>query len=94
VKSGKRTTILLWASAAAATTGALAVVAIIKWRKSLQETVVADRLRDVQDVLADCYRKIREIEEHIPDITPTPSGVVKAGNRKGPSTRRTVRTTT
>lgn len=94
MKSEKRTTILLWASAAAATAGAVAVVAIVKWRKGLQETVVANRLRDVQDVLTDCYRKIREIEEHIPDLTPGTSVVAKTGARKGTSTRRAVRTST
>ena len=64
----KKTSVLVFGSTAAAITGIAAVVAIARWRRTLSESHVATRLRDVQEVLTDCYRKISEIEDHLPDL--------------------------
>lgn len=66
--SSKKTSVLVWGSTAAAVAGIVAVVAIARWRRTLSDSRVATRLRDVQEVLTDCYRKISEIEDHIPDL--------------------------
>jgi hypothetical protein len=68
VESGKKTSVILWSSIVAAVAGVVAVAALVSWKsKQIGETVVSDHLRDVQDVLSDCYQKIREIENRIPD---------------------------
>ena len=36
--------------------------------RSLVDSSVQNRLSDVQDVLADCYKKISEIEQHLPEL--------------------------
>ena len=64
----KKTSVLVWGSTAAAVAGIAAVITIARWRRTLSESRVATRLRDVQDVLTDCYRKISEIEDHLPDL--------------------------
>jgi hypothetical protein len=69
VESSKRSGVFLWASIAAAATGIIAVAAIRKWKEhAMERTDVSSHLRDVQDVLTDCYQKIREIEDHLPNI--------------------------
>jgi hypothetical protein len=65
--SGKKSSIILWTGLAAAATGIIAVAAILKWRERTAATAVtATHLRDAQEVLEDCYRKIHEIETHLP----------------------------
>jgi hypothetical protein len=67
VESGKKTNVVLWASIAASAAGILAVAAIAGWREhSLKQRSVTKHLRDVQEILDDCYNKIHEIEEHLP----------------------------
>jgi hypothetical protein len=65
-----RNTYLLVAAGviAAAVIGA---VAVVKWpRKRIRELASAP-LRDVQEVLTDCYTKIREIEDRIAEMGPS-----------------------
>ena len=63
--SNKRNTALLWTGIGAATAGIVAVVTILKLREhSHNETT--QRERDINAVIEDCYRKISEIEEHLP----------------------------
>ena len=67
--AGKRTNVILWSGLAAAAAGVVAVAVLVKLKeRSFAETSVQNRLRDVQDVLADCYKKISEIEEHLPAV--------------------------
>jgi hypothetical protein len=69
VGSGKSNNVIVWAGVAAAAAGIVAVAVIAKWReRSLQN--LSATTRSVQEVLADCYGKIREIEEHLPDLAP------------------------
>jgi hypothetical protein len=87
VASGKKTSIILWTGIAAAATGILAVAAIVKWReRAAVTTVTATRLRDAQEVLADCYRKIHEIEEHLPGAL----AVTARSSHSARTVRRTV----
>ncbi len=68
MESGKTTTALVWAGIVVA--GAVALVAIAKRpHKSLSE-MARTPLRDVQEVLTDCYTKVREIEENLPNVVP------------------------
>ena len=67
LESTKRVGIIVSACVAAAATGVVVVAAIAKWRQSEAESILLkNSLRDVQDVLSDCYDKIQEIEEHLP----------------------------
>lgn len=71
MESGKNKNLILWAGVAAATAGIAAVAAIVKWQeRRLNELAESKQLRSVQDVLADCYEKISEIEQHIPEVVP------------------------
>jgi hypothetical protein len=66
----RRTNVILWTGIAAAATGIAAVVAIVKWNEQTEtEATVTKGLRNIQDVLADCKRKITEIEQHLPDMS-------------------------
>lgn len=64
--ASKKTAVILWTGIAAAAAGIAAVVLMVKRheRDSHAETMTR-RLRDVQDVLSDCYGKISEIEERL-----------------------------
>lgn len=67
--SGKRSHVILWTGLAAAAAGIVAVAVIARWKDHAVANAKASiHLRDVQDVLADCYDKIREIETRIPEI--------------------------
>ena len=67
--SGKKSSVNLWMGIAAAAAGVVAVVVLVKLNdRSLSEASVHNRLRDVQDVLADCYKKISEIEQNLPEV--------------------------
>lgn len=65
--AGKKTNVVLWSGLAAAAAGVIAVAVMAKLKqRSYAEGAVQNRLRDVQDVLSDCYKKISEIEAHLP----------------------------
>ncbi len=67
VDSGKRSNIILWTGLAAAAAGIVAVAVIARWKDHVVTRAHANsHLRDVQDVLTDCYDKIREIEKRLP----------------------------
>ena len=69
VAAGKKSSVILWTGVAAATAGVIAVAVLVKLRdRSLVDSNVQNRLSDVQDVLADCYKKISEIEQHLPEL--------------------------
>jgi hypothetical protein len=73
VEAGKKTSVVVWVGVAAAAAGIVAVAAIAKWREHSLKNLASTR--GVQEVLADCYNKIHEIEEHLPDIiTPKKAG--------------------
>jgi hypothetical protein len=81
VESGKGGNVTLWVGVGAALAGILAVVAIAKWReRSLASDRFTSQMRDVQDVLKDCYDKIHEIELHLPGSIPELK-VVRKGRR-------------
>ncbi len=65
--------IILWSSVAAAAAGIIAVAAIfaLRSRKGAADSITS-RIRDVQDVILDCERKIHEIEARIPGIVSIP----------------------
>lgn len=70
VASGRKSSVNLWMGIAAAAAGVVAVVVLVKLNdRSLAGVSVQNRLRDVQDVLADCYKKISEIEQALPELT-------------------------
>jgi len=70
LKNDKRSSLVLWSSVAAAgTAGIVALAAYGRYRmRSIDNAVVMSHLRDVQEVLSDCYAKIQEIENQLPDI--------------------------
>lgn len=72
VAAGKKPSVILWTGLAAATAGVVAVAVFINLReRSATEGSMSNRLRDVQDVLTDCYKKITEIEQHLPELSQT-----------------------
>lgn len=72
MSAGKKSSVLLWTVVAAAATGVVAAAVVVKLKeRSLAEGNVENRLRDVQDVLTDCYKKISEIEQHLPELAAT-----------------------
>ncbi len=77
--SGKNSNVIVWAGVAAAAAGIVAVAVIAKWRERSLNNLSATT-RSVQEVLADCYGKIREIEEHLPDLV-APKTVRRSGVR-------------
>ncbi len=67
MESNKRVGIAISACIAAAATGVIVVAAFVKWRSHEADgRKLENSLRDVQDVLSDCYDKIHEIENHLP----------------------------
>ena len=64
MEGSKRTGVFVWGGIAAAAAGIFAVAIILQLRD--RKKSVAGNFRDIQDVLSDCYQKIREIEEHLP----------------------------
>ncbi len=69
MSAGKKSSVILWTGVAAAAAGIVAVAVVVKLKeRSLAEGSVENRLRDVQDVLTDCYKKISEIEQHLPEL--------------------------
>ncbi len=82
MESGKNMNLIVWAGVAAAAAGVVAVAVIAKWRERSLENLSATT-RGAQEVLADCYSKIHEIEEHLPNLVP-PATV-----RRSPARSRT-----
>ena len=70
VESGRKSQILIWACVGAAAAGIVAVGVLSRWRNQGISPNTITQIRDVQDVLTDCYRKLQEIEEHIPELVP------------------------
>jgi len=69
VESGKGGNVSLWVGVGAAIAGIIAVVAIVRWReRSYTSDQITSQMRDVQDVLTDCYNKIHDIEGHLPEL--------------------------
>lgn len=63
----KRVGIILSASIGAASAGIIAAVFILQLRERQHaDEKAAIHLRDIQDVLTDCYNKIHDIDNHIP----------------------------
>lgn len=71
MESGKKSQILIWACVGAAAAGIVAVGVLSRWRNQGISPNTITQLRDVQDVLTDCYRKLQDIEEHIPELSPS-----------------------
>lgn len=70
--AGNKSSVILWTGLAAAAAGVVAVAVFINLRdRSVTEGSMSNRLRDVQDVLTDCYKKITEIEQHLPELSQT-----------------------
>ncbi len=72
LSANSKTNIILWSSLAASAAGIVALAVALRYQKQ-NETErsnhsVASRLRDVQDVLSDCYNKINEIETRLPSV--------------------------
>src|SRR5579862_4412737 len=81
VESTRKTSVIVLASVAAAAAGIAVVVAVAKWReRSLVGDKVEAGLRGVQDVLADCYRQIDEIERQLPVSVRATSSASSYGN--------------
>ncbi|HEV2471280.1 MAG TPA: hypothetical protein VGS41_01360 [Chthonomonadales bacterium] len=86
---GRRSGIILWTGVAAAAAGIVAVAAISRMRDNQAVGAgVASKMRDIKDVLADCYSKIHEIEARIPEIALEPPAVVQRGNGRARHTTR------
>lgn len=65
----RKTSVILWSCVAAAAGGVAAIVAVARWKhRTLVDSKVTSRLRDVQEVISDCYKKINEIEAHLPEL--------------------------
>ena len=63
----RKSTVIMLACVAASTAGVAAIVAISRWQAgNIAHRGVKSRLRDVQEVLADCYSKINAIERNLP----------------------------
>lgn len=68
----KRSSLILWSCVAAATGGIVAIVAVARWKsRTITDRVNKQALRDVKDVIADCYRKIHAIEARLPNTGST-----------------------
>lgn len=65
MKTGKKSNAMLWTGIGAAAAGIVAVVAILRLREQ-RDAEAAQHERDINAVLEDCYRKIDEIEQHLP----------------------------
>ena len=74
MEAGSKKNIVVWSSVAAAVAGIVAVAAIFAWKaRTLSSETLGTRIRDVQDVLLDCEKKIHEIQNHITEILPSVS---------------------
>ena len=70
--SNRRVGLTISACVAAAAAGVIVVAAFTKWRRNEAEgRKLESSLRDVQDVLSDCYDKIHEIENNLPFSSPS-----------------------
>ncbi len=66
MKSGKIAGVIVAVGLAAAATGIVVVAAIARWQERQdQDSTLVTRIRDIQDVLSDCDRKLRAIERHM-----------------------------
>ena len=67
-----KTNIILWSSLAASAAGIIALAVALRYQRrdgaQAATRSVASRLRDVQEVLTDCYDKINEIESRLPSV--------------------------
>lgn len=64
--------LILLVGLAAATAGIVAVSAVMIWRRrKVHDDGVNASLRGVQEVLSECYVKIRDIEDHILEANKT-----------------------
>lgn len=54
-----------WASVGAAVAGIAAVAALSRWRSHHVPPETISQIRGIQDVLTDCYRKIKEMERYV-----------------------------
>lgn len=62
---------------AALVAGVVAVAVVVRLKeRSAKDESVHHQLRDVQDVLTDCYKKISEIEQHLPELIDTDRSTV------------------
>lgn len=69
MESGNRSATALWIGLAAVATGVVAATLVARWKaKIAADASVHHQLRDVQEVLSDCYKKISEIEQHLPEL--------------------------
>lgn len=69
LNAGKKVGIIVSVGIAAAAAGIVVMAAIAQWRtRQNSERNLATHLRDVQDVLSDCYSKIKAIERHLPQF--------------------------
>ncbi len=69
IDENKRVGAIVLACSAAALAGIAAVSAVALWRASKRPVRTSDvDMRDIEDVLSDCYSKITEIERSVPEI--------------------------
>jgi hypothetical protein len=69
VNEGSRRTALVIGAVAAAASLAIASY-LYMWRRR-SEPSLSPPLRNVSDLLSDCYAKMREIQSHLSEIQPT-----------------------
>lgn len=63
----KKTSVVVLAGVAVAA-GVVAMATFARWRERARTQTISTRLRGAQEVITDCYQKIREIEEHLPEV--------------------------
>lgn len=69
LEQNNRSNIVLWSCAAAAVGGIIAIVAVTQWRRyAITATSERQTLRDVKDVIAECYHKIDAIESRLSSV--------------------------
>ncbi len=74
MNDNKRVGAIILACSAAALAGIAAVSAVALWRASRRPhpATDGDAMRNIEDVLTDCYTKISEIEHSMPEDAPGP----------------------
>lgn len=90
MQADKKTTVLVWASVAAAAAGIAVVAVLFKCRDKIctdEGSAVSDH-RHLQQIVADCYSKIEEIESRLPAAAAPPARSVHS-TRKGSSASKT-----